>query len=184
VIAALRARGFAPIVAADFSASRRAAAERLGAHVVVDPAEQSPHSRWSELGVPMSIIERQGQKELGGQVRTPVVFECVGAPGVLGSIIDGVAPGAQVVVVGVCMEEDRFEPMTAINKQLVLRFVAAYSPAEFRQVLDDVIEGRVEVAAFASRAISRDDVGAAFNALSREAGDVKVTIVHEPAQTR
>jgi len=42
VIAALRLRGTEPIVAADFSPARRVLAERMGAHVVVDPARQRP----------------------------------------------------------------------------------------------------------------------------------------------
>src|SRR6185437_16319420 len=117
---------------------------------------ESPHTRWVELGAPVSIVERLAQVELGRRVRTPVVFECVGMPGVLRSIIEGVAPGTQVVVVGVCMEEDRFEPMTAINKQLVLRFVAAYSRPEFRQVLDDIVASLVPPDALAVRTISRD----------------------------
>ncbi|HWF76408.1 MAG TPA: zinc-binding dehydrogenase [Caulobacteraceae bacterium] len=178
VIAALKARGFAPVVAADFSRSRRAAAARLGADAVVDPAVESPHTRWVELGAPVSIVERLAQVELGRRVRTPVVFECVGMPGVLRSIIEGVAPGAQVIVVGVCMEEDRFEPMTAINKQLTLRFVAAYSRAEFRQVLDDILAGRIALDALAARVIAREDAAAAFDSLGRGDG-VKVAIVHE-----
>ena len=38
VIAALKLRGVEPLVASDFSPTRRALAERMGAHVVVDPA--------------------------------------------------------------------------------------------------------------------------------------------------
>ena len=177
VITALKARGFGPVVAADFSAARRAAAERLGADVVIDPATESPHERWPGLGLPRSIVERLARQERGERVRTPVVFECVGAPGVLQSIIEGVAPGARVIVVGVCMEEDRFEPMTAINKQLSLRFVAAYSRAEFRQVLLDVAAGRIAPDALTARAIAPEGAASAFEALARADG-VKVTIVH------
>ena len=35
-----------PVIAADFSPRRRAAAEMLGADVVIDPAVESPHARW------------------------------------------------------------------------------------------------------------------------------------------
>jgi len=42
VIAGLRLANVETIVAADFSPMRRALAERLGAHVVVDPAQRSP----------------------------------------------------------------------------------------------------------------------------------------------
>src|SRR5206468_6407119 len=40
VVAALRLRGAEPFVAADFSPARRALAEGIGAHVVVDPTQQ------------------------------------------------------------------------------------------------------------------------------------------------
>ncbi|HZZ37250.1 MAG TPA: alcohol dehydrogenase catalytic domain-containing protein, partial [Caulobacteraceae bacterium] len=54
VIAALKAKGHGPVIAADFSPRRRAAAERLGADIVIDPAKESPHDRWEGLGVPKS----------------------------------------------------------------------------------------------------------------------------------
>src|SRR6185437_11857601 len=52
VIAALKARGLGPVIAADYSPERRAAAERMGADKIVDPAAVSPHASWAEHGVP------------------------------------------------------------------------------------------------------------------------------------
>ncbi|HEX3917404.1 MAG TPA: zinc-binding dehydrogenase [Caulobacteraceae bacterium] len=175
VIAALKARGFGPIVAADYSALRRAAAERLGADLVIDPAVQSPHLQWPAQGVIVPMLEREAAQLAGRRVRRPIVFECVGAPGVIQGIIEGVAPGAQVIVVGVCMEQDHFEPMVAINKQLTLRFVAAYTAPEFAQVLADIAEGRIDAAAMTSRTVGRAGVAAAFEALGG-GQDIKVTI--------
>ena len=48
VIAALKMRGFGPMVAEDYSPTRRALAERLGADVVVDPALTQPFTAWAE----------------------------------------------------------------------------------------------------------------------------------------
>jgi len=45
VIASLKTRGLGPVVAADYSAERRAAAERMGADRIVDPARVSPTRR-------------------------------------------------------------------------------------------------------------------------------------------
>ena len=53
----------------------------------------------------------------------PVIFECVGVPGVIESIIDGAPLFSRVVVVGVCVGPDRFTPAMAINKEIDLRFV-------------------------------------------------------------
>jgi 2-desacetyl-2-hydroxyethyl bacteriochlorophyllide A dehydrogenase len=176
VIASLKARGFGPVVAVDYSPGRRSMAERLGADVIVDPAAQSPHSHWGPLGIELSMLERQAALDLGQRVRKPVVFECVGVPGVLQSIIRGVAPGAQIVVAGVCMEEDRFEPSMAINKQLQMRFVAAYTAGEFAGTLADIAEGRIDVAPVISGVVGRSGVAAAFEALARPDSDIKIVI--------
>ena len=78
VITALRARGHGPIIASDMSVGRRRYAEQQGAHVVVNPNDESPF-RLSEV-----------------RGKTPVVFECVGVPGMLGKdnrkIVSGSPP--------------------------------------------------------------------------------------------
>jgi threonine dehydrogenase-like Zn-dependent dehydrogenase len=176
VVAALKARGFGPVVAVDYSPGRRAMAERLGADVVIDPAVQSPHDQWGPLGVIVPLLEREAAQTLGQRVRKPVVFECVGVPGVLQSIVQGVAPRAQVVVAGVCMEEDRFEPSMAINKQLVMRFVAAYTVPEFAGVLSDIAEGRIDVNPVISGVVGRSGVAGAFEALAKPDSDIKIVI--------
>src|SRR3989440_9841386 len=65
VIAALRERGVGPVIAADFSPTRRRLAELLGADEVVDPAVRSPHSSWGELGLPTGVGERAMMEMLG-----------------------------------------------------------------------------------------------------------------------
>jgi threonine dehydrogenase-like Zn-dependent dehydrogenase len=72
---------------------------------------------------------------LGAAPKFPVIFECVGVPGVIESIIDGAPLFSRVVVVGVCVGEDRFTPAMAINKHIDLRFALGYSPLEFRDTL-------------------------------------------------
>ncbi|MEI9993021.1 MAG: zinc-binding dehydrogenase [Rhizomicrobium sp.] len=176
VVAALKARGFGPVVAADFSLARRQAAERLGADILVDPAERSPHACWTELGVSASLLERDLARAAGRRAANPVVFECVGVPGMLQGILEGVVPGAQIIVVGVCMEEDRIEPSIAINKQLSFRFVAAYTPDEFARTLSDIAEGRIDVRRIASTLVGRAGVADAFDALKKPETQVKIVV--------
>jgi threonine dehydrogenase-like Zn-dependent dehydrogenase len=52
IIVALKARGTSPISASDLSPSRRALAARLGADIVLDPAEGTGFPDFAELGVP------------------------------------------------------------------------------------------------------------------------------------
>ena len=66
VIAALKMRGHGPVIAADFSPRRRAAAEAMGADVIVDPAQTGPHTKWTEFGVPSTLAGMQAAM-FGGQ---------------------------------------------------------------------------------------------------------------------
>ncbi len=176
VIAALKARGFGPVVAADFAAGRRALAEFLGADVVLDPAVESPHRCWQDLGVPKTRGERLRLQEVGGAPGPPLIFECVGAPGVIQSVIEGAPSGAQVVVVGVCREEDRFEPSMAISKELSLRFMLTYSAQEFATTLQNIAEGRIDAGLVVTRRIGLAGVAEAFAALAPPGDEAKIII--------
>ena len=74
----------------------------------------------------------------------PVVFECVGVPGIIDGIVTNAPLASRVVVVGVCMEPDTIRPAMAINKEIDLRFVFAYQPHEFREALHLIAEGKVD----------------------------------------
>jgi threonine dehydrogenase-like Zn-dependent dehydrogenase len=136
VIAALKGRGLGPVLAADFSPTRRRLAEAFGAHEVIDPAEHSPHERWADFGVPTSVMERAGAAMFGSQITDPVVFEAVGVPGMLQSLIADAPPHSRIVVVGVCMHSDTIEPFMAVVKEIELRFSFGYTPAEFAATLE------------------------------------------------
>ncbi|MCI3180783.1 alcohol dehydrogenase [Caulobacter sp. CCUG 60055] len=176
VIAALKARGHGPVIAADFSPRRRAAAEAMGADIVVDPAKESPHGKWADLGVPATLTAHRMAMMAGQTYGRPIVFECVGAPGVLQSVIEGAPPKAQIVVAGVCMTPDRIEPSLAINKQLDLRFVFGYSPEEFAATLHDIAEGRIDVAPIVTGKVGLAGVADAFKALGDPENHVKILV--------
>ena len=63
-------------------------------------------------------------------------------PGVIESIMTGAPSGARIVVVGVCMERDNFEPMFGINKELNVQFVLGYTPEEFATTLYNIARGK------------------------------------------
>ena len=135
VIAALKGRGHGPVLAADFSPTRRRLAESFGADEVVDPAVESPHERWTRYGVLRSVMERSGASMLGGTVTDPVIFEAVGVPGMLQSLLQDAPPHSRIVVVGVCMHADSIEPFLAVVKEMELRFSFGYTPDEFAATL-------------------------------------------------
>lgn len=176
VIAALKAQGHGPVIAADFSPRRRAAAEKLGADIVVDPAAENPHERWEGLGVPRSRAAQAMMRMMGNAIAQPVVFECVGSPGVLQALIEAAPAGAQIVVAGVCMETDRIEPSIAITKEIELTFVFGYTPEEFALTLRQLAEGVIDVSGLVTGSVALDGVAGAFTALGDPEAHVKILV--------
>ncbi len=181
VIAALKRKNVGPIIAADYSAKRRAIAERMGADIVVDPATSSPHAHWTAFDVPATLAELRAARMTRSDIRSALVFECVGVPGMLQAIIEQAPPLSQIVVVGVCMEEDRIFPVIAINKQLRVRFVLGYTPDEFAATLRDIAEGIVDVAPLYSGTVGLSGVAAAFERLASPESSVKIIV--DPRRT-
>ncbi|MFD2677868.1 zinc-binding dehydrogenase [Camelimonas lactis] len=176
VIAAARARGLSPIIASDFSPVRRAAALKLGADIVIDPAVENPYGRWSEFDVPADLAGRGVAVATGRPMRPAVIFECVGAPGMLQAVIEGAPPLGRIVVVGACMEADHIEPLMAINKQLSMEFVFAYTPDEFALTLKRLANGDIDGAAALTMEAALADTPQAFE-LAKQAGQhVKIVI--------
>ncbi len=178
VIAALKLAGALPIVASDFSPARRALALRMGADVVVDPATDSPWTRWQDLANPHGVDPNDAMTiiGLGPQLRPGVVFECVGIPGVTAEIFEKAMRKTRIVVVGVCMEKDHIEPMLGINKELAMQFVIAYSPEEFAATLGHIAEGRIDVAPLVTGRIGLDGVAQAFEELRNPERHAKVIV--------
>lgn len=198
IICTLKARGVKTIIAADFSPGRRALAEKCGATLVVDPRKTSPYANWQEFGfvgdlpglleLAVGTREKLGKlpvpwwhtwrlaEALGALPPRPVIFECVGLPGVLQSIIDGAPQFSRVVVVGVCMQPDQIEPAVAINKEVDLRFVLGYSPLEFRDTLHAIAEGRIDPSPLITGTVGLAGVEAAFDALGDANRHAKILI--------
>jgi threonine dehydrogenase-like Zn-dependent dehydrogenase len=160
VIAALRLRGVEPVVAADFSPTRRALAETMGAHVVVDPKKE------------------RGVDALGrvSGFRPTVVFECVGVPGLLDQVMREAPREARIVVAGVCMEDDRIRPMLGINKELSVQFVLGYRPDEFADTLAAIADGRIPVAPLVTGKVGVEGVAGAFETLARPDAHAKILV--------
>jgi threonine dehydrogenase-like Zn-dependent dehydrogenase len=200
VILMLKATGVRHVVASDFSPARRALAERCGADVVVDPAVDSPWTGFADskryltdpialakLGIdamdkltavpllPWAQVMRAAEKA-GATPRGPVVFECVGVPGMIEHAISSAPLLSRIVVVGVCMEADRFRPSMAINKEIELRFAFAYDPSEFHQTLQWIAKGKVDVAPLVTGTVGLDGVAQAFTDLADPERHAKILV--------
>lgn len=106
----------------------------------------------------------------------PIIFECVGSPGVLQKVMEGAPPRAQIIVAGVCMQPDTIEPSIAINKHLDLRFVLGYTPEEFAGTLHDIAEGRIDVSPMITGKVGLSEVAGAFTALANPDNHVKILV--------
>ncbi len=203
VILLLKARGVRTVVASDFSPARRALATACGADVVVDPAEGSPYTargadkhisdapqmfelavstreKLERLPIGWWHVWRLGET-LGARPPAPVIFECVGVPGMIESVLQGAPIFSRVVVVGVCVGPDRFVPAMGINKEIDLRFVLGYTPLEFRDTLHMLAEGKFDPSPLLTGTVGLDGVERAFDALGDP--EVHAKILIDPRST-
>ena len=178
VIAALRLKKLHPIVAADYSPARRLLAQQLGADIVVDPARTQPYATWAEHAA-MSAEEIAARPPLQAMLpalKPALIFECVGIPGLLEQVFEGAPRDARIVVVGVCMETDRSEPMLGIMKELNVQYVLGYTPDEFADALRLIAEGEVDAAALVTATVGIDGVGQAFADLANPERHIKILV--------
>jgi threonine dehydrogenase-like Zn-dependent dehydrogenase len=178
VIAALTLRGVGPIIASDYSPARRALARAMGADIVVDPAAASPYAALEQAITPEG---HDGSRYaalfgIGPQRRPSVLFECVGVPGVIQQMMEGAPANARIVVVGVSMQTDSFEPFFGILKHTNLQFVLAYTAAEFAETLDHIAAGRMVVAPLVTGRVGLDGVAEAFRDLASPERHAKVLV--------
>ncbi|WP_149538576.1 zinc-binding dehydrogenase [Siccirubricoccus phaeus] len=151
VVLFARAAGARDVVVSEIDPVRRDRAVRLGATAGVDPAAGALDAAFRGLtGGPPEIL-----------------FECVGAPGLLQQCIELASVRSCVVIVGVCRTEDRLIPRRAVLKELRLQFVLGYVPEDFALALDLLRAKGAEATAMISRVVSFAELPDAFEALRR-----------------
>ncbi len=175
-IASLKARGLGPVIASDFSPERRAAAEAMGADRVVDPAAASPHASWADFGVPATRAEAFMAALQGQATKRALIFECVGAPGIVEALALAAPAGTRIVVAGVCMERDHIEPLVLIGKEIELRYVLGYRPEEFAASLRHLAEGASRYGQIITGVVGLDETPAAFARLRSDKSQIKIMV--------
>ena len=199
VILMLKAIGVCTVIASNHSPFRRALATACGADIVVNPAEDPPYAAASGhghletlpegVGLAMGTVEKLHKLRLpwwhvwraaeavgAATPKRPIIFECVGVPGIIEDIITRAPLSARVVVVGVCMGADRFRPSMAIMKEIDLRFVLGYTPLEFRDALYMLADGKVDVTPLITGTVGLNGVEKAFDALGDPEAHAKILI--------
>ena len=144
-IAWLSAKGAGRITAADPDPPRRKVATAMGATDVVGSATECAAGAYD------------------------AAIECVGRPELLQACQAAVRPLGRIVISGACAEAVPIEPITALLKELTIRFSVCYGPDEFREVISAFGSVAVDPAPMMGPRLSLDRITEAFE-LVRNAG--------------
>ncbi|MBO2458300.1 zinc-binding dehydrogenase [Actinomadura violacea] len=161
VVAGLAERGVAPIVVSDPSRLRRETALRLGAHRVLDPADQDPVEVWRSLAS-------------AGQALT--VFNCVSATGLLNRLMHAVPPRTRIMQIGAVMSDDVIRPVVGVYKDLVIEMCLVYPHEEYAATLRRIADGTVDAASLITGEVGLAGVPAAVDALRRPEDHIKILV--------
>jgi threonine dehydrogenase-like Zn-dependent dehydrogenase len=198
VIGQLKARGVGIVVASDLCAGRRDLARRCGADMVVDPAFDSPYEIAASKGMLTNIpdlyelalgtmgklrklpgwshIYRAADASGAAGPKRPVIFECVGVPGMIDGVLAAAPLNSRVIVVGVCMGTDTIRPTMALSKEIDIRFVFGYTPLEFYDTLHMLADGKLDASPLLTGKVGLGGVAAAFEALGDPDRHAKILI--------
>lgn len=198
VICHLKARGVGTVVASDLSPARRALATRCGADVVVDPTVDSPYDKTASKGFLTNIpdlyglaldtmrklrrvpgwphVYRAADASGAAGPKRPVIFECVGVPGMIDGVLAAAPLNSRVIVVGVCMGTDQMRPTMALSKEIDMRFVFGYTPLEFYDTLHMLADGKLDASPLLTGKVGLGGVAAAFEALGDPDRHAKILI--------
>jgi threonine dehydrogenase-like Zn-dependent dehydrogenase len=167
-VAALVARGVGPVIISDYSADRLEYAKKFGAEVLVNPGERSPFEVWREVARDSGIQTAQ------------VIFECVGAPGLLQNIIGSCDFLARIYAAGGWHGSDSVSVTEATHKGVTIQFGGGPHPVDWYGTLDAVVDGRLDPLPSIGKVIGLDEVPAAIDQARKSQGPPRV-VVHPTA---
>jgi len=105
-----------------------------------------------------------------------VIFDAVGVAGSMQLSIDYVSNYGKVVVVGLCMVSDRFEPATAVVKEVDIIFCFCYDRADFQMTLEMLAQERIDVKGLVTQSVGFEEFPEAFENLKRPSDQIKVML--------
>lgn len=147
------------VIVSERAEVRRAAAAKFGATDSIDPNQP--------LTPQVEKIAGQGPD---------IIFECVGAPGLINSAMMDAPRGSRIVIAGVCQQPDTIMPLMGIMKELELQFVLGYRPADFDYVIDMIASDRIDVSHMITDIVDLNGLPAAFEALRKPTHQCKVML--------
>ena len=164
-VAALAGRGIEPIIVADYKSDRRELArDRFGAHVLVDAKEKSPFEAFNEV---------RAQRGLPGPA---VVFECVGASGLIQNLVESAEMGTRIYCAGGWYTGDTLDITTATRQGVTIQFGGGPHPQDWYCTLDAIASGRLDPLPSVGRIIGLDEVPDALELARRSDGPPRIIV--------
>ena len=165
-VVALASRGVEPIIVADYKSERRELArDPFGAHVLVDPAEKSPFDAFREA---------RAERGLPGPA---VVFECVGAAGLIQNIVESAEMATRIYCAGGWYTGDTLNITTATRQGVTIQFGGGPHPQDWYGTLDAIAAGRLDPLPSVGKIIGLDEVPDALDLARKSDGPPRI-IVH------
>jgi threonine dehydrogenase-like Zn-dependent dehydrogenase len=163
-VAALAKRNIEPIVVSDYNPERLNLAKTFGAHTLVNPAERSAFDAWREVA-----RDRDSSTP-------PVIFECVGAPGLIQHIVESADGWARIYAAGGWYSGDTLSCTEATRKGVTIQFGGGPMPEDWDGTLNAVIEGSLDPSPAIGQVIGLDDVPAALNQTRLAQGPPRIVV--------
>lgn len=105
------------------------------------------------------------------------VIECVGRPELLQACQPALRPRGRIAISGACAEPTAIEPITALLKEITVRYSVAYTTDEFRAVIEAFSSGDVDPAATTGPTFELARIADAFDAVREARVPGRVSVV-------
>ena len=165
-VAALSSRG----IAADYRVRLQGRPSRIGTNGIRRTRAWStpPSNRCST-----SSDEVRAEHKLGGSA---VVFECVGAPGLIDRLVSEAEFMSRIYCAGGWYTGDTLSVTEATRNGLTLQFGGGPMPQDWYGVLDAVVDGRLDPMPSVGRIIGLDEVPEAIEQARRAEGPPRIVV--------
>ncbi|MFL3654212.1 MAG: zinc-binding dehydrogenase [Halioglobus sp.] len=154
--------GAREVIVSEVAKTRAALAKTMGATAVIHP-----HLESGAEGLLQQFSDAAGGAP-------DVIFECVGAPGLLQQCIEMAPHHGKIIPVGVCEQPDAIIPFFGLVKELRIQFAIAYTRDDFDTCVAMLGERRIDVSPMVTDIVSLDDLPNAFEALRTPSHQCKV----------
>jgi (R,R)-butanediol dehydrogenase/meso-butanediol dehydrogenase/diacetyl reductase len=155
-------------------------AKRMGAaKVAIQDIAEFQQARALEMGADVFVVDPadpvgSASQALGGQA--DIVFECVGAPGLIAQAVEQVGPRGTILLLGLCTRPDTFNSFAMLSKEVRLITSAFFTVPEYQASLDALAEGAIEPRLLVTDTISLAETPDVFESLKHRTSQCKVLI--------